>query len=442
VISTITERFYKIINKSTLETLKTNKQELEDLFETVGIAESYFISELIQVDAHIPNITGGKFPSKSGMSLKDKQCVDLVYLENTALDLVLNLSSELGECMRSLLIGNYSSVSRSLRWILEYTLFCTYIKNDRKQSAKDRFDHYYEERMTKTNFNYLSRQVFDMNACLLDERLRFKEQHVEPKFEQMVNNLSTFAKVSKGFQKIQERIRKLYREFSGVIHPSKDSIDQIRMSGRLPIFMHYYLDEETFELTLEKIWETIDLIISIIVIEASIFYGYKDVHEYLVCTGSYYQRYPVYLRQSNTNKLINHISKNRQTKFPVFLSLTTEKRVEASVCAMEFKPDPIRITLGSTISWINKDNNSHTVTSGEGVADPKKGKKFDSCLSGDTALTKEGKVFEHRFDSVGEFSYFCQLHPNKVGKVIVYKDKLIKANKKSSHKHIADQNNK
>jgi plastocyanin len=109
---------------------------------------------------------------------------------------------------------------------------------------------------------------------------------------------------------------------------------------------------------------------------------------------------------------------------PVFLSLISEKKVKASIDAAEFKPNPIHVKAGYTISWINTDNNSHTVTFGKGPTDPKRGKKFDSCLSGITALTKEGKVFEHKFNSVGEFPYFCQLHPSKVGKVIVHRNKI------------------
>ncbi|HZD34571.1 MAG TPA: plastocyanin/azurin family copper-binding protein [Nitrososphaeraceae archaeon] len=48
-----------------------------------------------------------------------------------------------------------------------------------------------------------------------------------------------------------------------------------------------------------------------------------------------------------------------------------------------------------------------------------KGQVFDSGLSGDTALMTKGTTFTHTFDTVGEFPYFCQLHPTMIGKVIV-----------------------
>lgn len=55
----------------------------------------------------------------------------------------------------------------------------------------------------------------------------------------------------------------------------------------------------------------------------------------------------------------------------------------------------------------------HTVTSGDGFSDPNMGREFDSGLLGGT--------FVHRFNATGTFSYFCQIHPTMVGKVIVGK---------------------
>jgi plastocyanin len=86
-----------------------------------------------------------------------------------------------------------------------------------------------------------------------------------------------------------------------------------------------------------------------------------------------------------------------------------------------FSPNPVTIKEGNTVMWINNDNQFHTVTSGDpgssgGAAI---GKVFDSGLSGPNALTAKGKTFSHTFNEKGEFSYFCQLHPTMIGKVIV-----------------------
>jgi plastocyanin len=87
-----------------------------------------------------------------------------------------------------------------------------------------------------------------------------------------------------------------------------------------------------------------------------------------------------------------------------------------------YSPNPINIKVGDTIMWTNNDTSEtpfHTVTSGSGPDDENKGQEFDSGLTGATALMTKGTTFTHTFDATGEFSYFCQLHPTMVGKVVV-----------------------
>ena len=83
-----------------------------------------------------------------------------------------------------------------------------------------------------------------------------------------------------------------------------------------------------------------------------------------------------------------------------------------------YSPNPVEVTVGQTVVWTNDDSAFHTVTSGSAGA-PDVGKAFDSGLAGPTALTSKGKTFEHKFDTVGEYPYFCTLHPAMVGTVMV-----------------------
>ncbi|HYF99717.1 MAG TPA: plastocyanin/azurin family copper-binding protein [Candidatus Saccharimonadales bacterium] len=82
-----------------------------------------------------------------------------------------------------------------------------------------------------------------------------------------------------------------------------------------------------------------------------------------------------------------------------------------------YSPNPVEVAVGQTVVWTNDDNVFHTVTSGT-VGAEDVGQQFDSGLTGPTALTSQGKTFEHTFDMAGEFPYFCTLHPNMVGTVI------------------------
>lgn len=69
------------------------------------------------------------------------------------------------------------------------------------------------------------------------------------------------------------------------------------------------------------------------------------------------------------------------------------------------------VNVGQTISWENLDSAAHTVTSGKSI-DGHNG-MFDS------GLFSPGSSFEFVFDSVGEYDYFCMVHPWMEGTVTV-----------------------
>ena len=83
-----------------------------------------------------------------------------------------------------------------------------------------------------------------------------------------------------------------------------------------------------------------------------------------------------------------------------------------------YTPNPIETRVNQTVLWTNDDFTFHTVTSGSAGADDV-GKAFDSGLAGPTALSSQGKTFKHTFDNPGEYPYFCILHPEMVGTIIV-----------------------
>lgn len=77
-----------------------------------------------------------------------------------------------------------------------------------------------------------------------------------------------------------------------------------------------------------------------------------------------------------------------------------------------YQPDTIQVKVGDTVTWMNTDDALHTVTSGLGT-DENMGAEFDS------GIMTTGKTFEHTFTAAGEYSYFCTVHPDMVGKVTV-----------------------
>lgn len=81
-----------------------------------------------------------------------------------------------------------------------------------------------------------------------------------------------------------------------------------------------------------------------------------------------------------------------------------------TVKTFAFDPDPVRVEAGTTVTWTNRDEILHTVTSG--VRDDADG-MFDIELDG------PGSVAEHTFDTPGTYAYHCSVHPGMDGVVEV-----------------------
>jgi plastocyanin len=75
-----------------------------------------------------------------------------------------------------------------------------------------------------------------------------------------------------------------------------------------------------------------------------------------------------------------------------------------------FSLDPVQVRVGTTVTWTkNNDVEPHTVNAGENATPSG---LFDSYIH-------PARTFEHTFLEAGEYPYFCILHPNMVGTVIV-----------------------
>lgn len=74
-----------------------------------------------------------------------------------------------------------------------------------------------------------------------------------------------------------------------------------------------------------------------------------------------------------------------------------------------FRPDTITVRAGTMVTWVNNDASAHTATYNE-RRDPD---SFDS------ELLSPGEEYSFKFEGTGAYGYFCQLHPNMTGTVIV-----------------------
>jgi glucose/arabinose dehydrogenase/plastocyanin len=78
-----------------------------------------------------------------------------------------------------------------------------------------------------------------------------------------------------------------------------------------------------------------------------------------------------------------------------------------------YEPNPINIKVGDTVTWINVDVISHTVTSGKDYNPVTSGKMFNSG-----SIISNG-VYNLKFTKAGVFDYFCLFHPDMKGQIIV-----------------------
>jgi len=76
-----------------------------------------------------------------------------------------------------------------------------------------------------------------------------------------------------------------------------------------------------------------------------------------------------------------------------------------------YSPYEAKVSVGGTVTWVNKDTATHTATSGI-IANGPDG-KFD------TGLISAGGKFSQKFDTAGSYDYFCMIHPWMKGKVTV-----------------------
>jgi plastocyanin len=77
-----------------------------------------------------------------------------------------------------------------------------------------------------------------------------------------------------------------------------------------------------------------------------------------------------------------------------------------------FTPNVMNIQAGTTITFVNTDGNSHTVTSvKQGTMDP------DGIF--DSGIIKTGKSFSYKFDKPGIYEYICNIHTHMRGTINV-----------------------
>jgi plastocyanin len=80
---------------------------------------------------------------------------------------------------------------------------------------------------------------------------------------------------------------------------------------------------------------------------------------------------------------------------------------EVTIDNFSFDPPELTVSPGTKVTWINRDDVPHTVTS---TAKPK---RFNS------GTLDTDQRFSHVFTDPGTYEYFCAVHPKMTARVIV-----------------------
>lgn len=108
---------------------------------------------------------------------------------------------------------------------------------------------------------------------------------------------------------------------------------------------------------------------------------------------------------STTNYIDGFIESSSSATSTQTSTSTIPTRVTVKMSNFAFSPATVTIKRGGTVTWTNEDTAAHDVTSTSGA--------FAS------ASLAQGRSYTHTFSTAGTFPYYCSVHPNMKGTVIV-----------------------
>lgn len=100
----------------------------------------------------------------------------------------------------------------------------------------------------------------------------------------------------------------------------------------------------------------------------------------------------------------------------------SSSNIEISIENFAYGPAQLTIPVGTTITWINKDQVGHTVTEGSPDAvKPANQRGFDSsnAAQGKNELIQPGQSWSFTFTKPGTYDYYCIPHPYMRGRITV-----------------------
>ncbi len=268
---------------------KKNKGKLQLLAATTASIEVFTFQ--VRDDEkliHFKNISHNKTQSKMS---QQEEYLTLLTISKNSLQIIVDLWDELGTVIRSLIIGSYRNVARSLRWILETLLFSILINNKKSSDIYNEINNMHTN-IDKKKFKELLTFSNTESKVVFAERLKMKYEYGKPTFGSMVNDLTYFENIRE-LPSIREELKTLHQEFSSIVHVSVETIEQSvyhTTRADYSIFQTFEFNQEKFDLTIQKVWRVVDLVITLIIMNQAYFYQYPTPRDYVSALSNFYKK--------------------------------------------------------------------------------------------------------------------------------------------------------
>ncbi|OLD02729.1 MAG: hypothetical protein AUJ07_08135 [Crenarchaeota archaeon 13_1_40CM_3_53_5] len=268
-----------LMGKCARESMQHHGKELNEFLRFAGEFE-YLAIKWHEPKIHYKVVVGDI--SFKGSDILAKRAVDLALRHDASGLLVFDLWRELGQAVRSLLICNYESVPRSLRWMIEASAFWADMQLD-AMSAHEWFEMYYKQRskINENEYRRLFDEIYSTSSARFEERLFLKEKYRRPRLGEVLDNLKlSIAKPANNLDPgaIKRNLRKLYSEFSESSHVTLRTVRELYyeyLHGDFAFYQDYIFDKEESDQSMRSMWMTLDSVLALIILTEAEFLGYE-----------------------------------------------------------------------------------------------------------------------------------------------------------------------
>src|SRR5215210_2997618 len=84
---------------------------------------------------------------------------------------------------------------------------------------------------------------------------------------------------------------------------------------------------------------------------------------------------------------------------------SAQEEMTVSIQDFFFEPDQLTVAPGTTVTWVNDGEQPHTSTADDGTWD--------------SGTLQPGESYSFTFDEPGDYSYFCEIHPDMTATINV-----------------------